>query len=84
MAEETKVAVSELSFREASAELERVVRTLETGEPELEEALTAYARGVELLASLRERLNAAEQQVRVLSESELLQAPDTLSAQSEA
>jgi exodeoxyribonuclease VII small subunit len=84
MAEETKAAVSELSFREASAELERVVRTLETGEPELEEALTAYARGVELLASLRERLNAAEQQVRVLSESELLQAPDTLSAQSEA
>lgn len=59
-------AVSELSFKEASIELEQVVRALESGELELEDALAHYGRGVELLTSLRERLSAAEQKVQVL------------------
>lgn len=65
MAEEKK-AVSELSFKEASLELNDVVRALESGELELEDALEQYGRGVELLNSLRERLNNAEQKVNVL------------------
>lgn len=63
---EEKKAVSELTFKEASTELERVVRSLESGELELEDALEQYGRGVELLKSLRERLNNAEQKVSVL------------------
>jgi exodeoxyribonuclease VII small subunit len=77
--------VSEMSFREASTELERIVRQLEGGDLELEVALDNYARGVELLRSLRERLNDAEQKVRVLLDaSQEVIAPDTTSAPSKA
>ena len=58
--------VAEMSFKEASVELEQIVRALETGDLELEDALERYGRGVELLGSLRERLATAEQKVRVL------------------
>ena len=58
--------VEDMTFREASVELEQIVRALEAGELELEDALGRYARGVELLKSLRERLANAEQKVQVL------------------
>ena len=58
--------IDELTFKEASVELEQVVRSLEGGDLELEDALARYARGVELLRSLRERLSKAEQKVQVL------------------
>ncbi len=58
--------VEELSYKEASQELELIVRALESGELELEESLARYTRGVELIKSLRERLAHAEQQVKVL------------------
>lgn len=56
----------EMSFKEASIELEQIVRSLEAGDLELEESLARYTRGVELLKSLRERLANAEQKVQVL------------------
>ncbi len=58
--------IEDMSFKEASVELEQIVRALEAGDLELEDALARYARGVELLKSLRERLAAAEQKVQVL------------------
>lgn len=58
--------VADMSFKEASVELEQIVRALEAGDLELEDALERYGRGVELLGSLRERLATAEQKVRVL------------------
>lgn len=58
--------VEELSFKQASIELEHIVSALENGSLELEAALDYYRRGVELLSSLRERLTTAEQQVQVL------------------
>ncbi|MBY4796972.1 exodeoxyribonuclease VII small subunit [Collinsella sp. AGMB00827] len=58
--------IDEMSYREASQELERIIRNLESGELELEESLEGYSRGVELLKSLRERLADAEQKVSVL------------------
>lgn len=67
--------IEDLSFREAMSELEGIVALLESGTLELEDSLLKYARGVELLASLKERLNSAEQQVSVLM-GELAQAPD--------
>ena len=74
--------INEMSFREASVELEQIVRALETGNLELEEALERYGRGVELLASLRERLATAEQKVQVLLDATTSAAPvaDTQSA----
>ena len=67
--------INEMSFKEASVELEQTVRALETGNLELEEALERYDRGVQLLASLRERLAAAEQKVRVLLDATAQAAP---------
>ncbi len=58
--------VSELTYCQATAELEQVVRALESNQLELEESLELYKRGVELLASLRSRLSQAEQQVSAL------------------
>ena len=58
--------IDEMTFKEASIELEQIVRSLEAGDLELEESLDRYGRGVELLKSLRARLNDAEQKVRVL------------------
>lgn len=58
--------VEDLSYKEASTELELIIRSLESGEMELEESLKSYTRGVELLKSLRSRLAGAEQKVSVL------------------
>lgn len=78
--------IDEMTFKEASVELEQIVRALEGGELELEESLERYARGVELLKSLRERLSTAEQKVRVLLDATDENAPvtDTASAPSTA
>ncbi|MDI9591354.1 MAG: exodeoxyribonuclease VII small subunit [Acidobacteriota bacterium] len=78
--------VDEMTFKEASVELERIVRSLEQGDLELEESLERYGRGVALLASLRERLSGAEQRVQELVDQ--AEAPaatfDTTSAPSTA
>ena len=77
--------IDELTFKEASVELEQVVRSLEGGDLELEDALARYARGVELLRSLRERLSKAEQKVQVLLDAtDADVAPDTTAAPSTA
>ena len=56
----------ELSFEQALAELEKIVARMESGELSLEEALAAHQRGLELTRSCQQRLEAAQQQVRVL------------------
>ena len=86
MSETTYRPIDEMTFKEASVELEQIVRSLEGGELELEESLERYGRGVELLKSLRERLSSAEQRVRVLLEAtdENAATTDTASAPSTA
>ncbi|MCI1665235.1 MAG: exodeoxyribonuclease VII small subunit [Atopobiaceae bacterium] len=76
--------VEELTFKEASIELEQIVRSLETGDLELEESLKRYGRGVELLRNLRERLSSAEQKVQVLIDTTDSGVTDTQSAPSTA
>lgn len=58
--------VDEMTYKEATTELELIIRALESGDMELEASLESYARGVELLKSLRARLADAEQKVSVL------------------
>ena len=65
MADE-KRPVEELTYKEASRELELIICNLESGDLELEDSLEGYARGVELLKSLRTRLAYAQQKVSVL------------------
>jgi exodeoxyribonuclease VII small subunit len=64
--EDTNRPVEELTFREAMAELDRIVGMLEGNTLELEDSLAHYERGVALLASLQKRLAEAEQKVEVL------------------
>lgn len=58
--------VTELSFKEGLTELDAIVRGLESNQLELEESIESYERGVRLLASLRQRLDEAQQKVTVL------------------
>jgi len=85
MADEKYRNVDELTFKEASVELEQIVRALEGGSLELEDSLERYARGVDILKSLRARLADAEQKVRVLEqEAGTQELTDTTSAPSTA
>lgn len=86
MAEKSYPKIEDMSFKETSIELEQIVRSLENGDLELEESLSRYARGVELLKSLRERLARAEQKVQVLLDATDEDAPvsDTTAAPSTA
>lgn len=68
-------SVEDLSFREAMQELEGIVGLLESNSLELEQSLLSYERGVALLRSLQQRLDAAEQRVEVLM-GELAASPD--------
>ena len=70
--------VDELTYKEASQELERIIRSLESGDMELEESLESYSRGVELLKSLRSRLADADG-TDTLVPSEAADTSDTLS-----
>lgn len=85
MADEPR-KIEDMTFKEASIELEQIVRSLESGDLELEDSLERYSRGVELLRSLRERLANAEQKVRVLLDAtdENAATTDTSSAPSTA
>jgi exodeoxyribonuclease VII small subunit len=56
----------DLSFEQALAELEKIVARMESGELSLEDALAAHKRGLELARSCQSRLEAAQQQVKVL------------------
>lgn len=59
------------SFEAALAELEQVVADMESGKLSLEDSLTAYKRGVELLQRCRGKLDDVQQQVSVLEEGAL-------------
>ena len=61
------------SFEHALAELESIVSQMESGELPLEQSLSAYKRGAELLQFCQKSLADAEQQVRLLNESHQLQ-----------
>ena len=56
----------EPSFEGALAELEKIVARMEGGEVSLEEALAVHRRGLELARFCQQKLEAAQQQVKVL------------------
>lgn len=55
--------ISALSFEEALAELERIVRELETGTTKLEDSINAYQRGARLKAHCEGKLREAQAKV---------------------
>lgn len=60
--------VANLSFEDALAELERIVRGLEGGQQKLEEAITAYERGALLRRHCEAKLAQAESRVQAIVE----------------
>ena len=71
---------AKLNFEQALAELEKIVARMESGELSLEQALATHKRGLELARFCQQKLEAAQQQVKVL-EGEVLKplekvAPD--------
>lgn len=54
------------SFESALTELEQVVADMEAGQMPLEQSLTAYQRGMELLKHCQATLSDAQQQVKIL------------------
>ncbi len=59
------------SYEAALQELEQLVSQLDAGQLPLDQLLTRYQRGAELLAFCRARLEAVENQIKVLEGGEL-------------
>lgn len=63
--------IAPVSYEDAVSELERLVAAMEGGQLPLDRLLENYQRGAELLALCRSRLEAVEQQVKVLEDGQL-------------
>ncbi|MCW5612280.1 MAG: exodeoxyribonuclease VII small subunit [Rubrivivax sp.] len=59
------------SYEQALAELDRLVEQMEAGQLPLDQLLDGYRRGAELLAWCRARLQAVDEQVKVLEDGQL-------------
>jgi exodeoxyribonuclease VII small subunit len=59
------------SYEDALAELERLVAAIEGGQLPLDRLVEGYRRGAELLNYCRGRLEAVEEQVKVLEDGQL-------------
>lgn len=58
-------------YEDALAELDDLVQAMESGRLPLDELMVAYRRGAALLTFCRERLQAVEDQVKVLEDGQL-------------
>ena len=58
--------VENISFEEALKELESIVQQLESGQVKLEEAVTAYEKGVKMQKICEEKLKSAQMKVEKL------------------
>ncbi|MEZ5607382.1 MAG: exodeoxyribonuclease VII small subunit [Burkholderiaceae bacterium] len=64
------------NYGDAVQQLEQLLAQLESGQLPLEELLGQYQRGAELLRYCRERLQAVEDQVKVLDDDGAVRALD--------
>jgi len=55
--------IAAMSFEDALAELEQIVRRLEGGQVKLDEAIMSYERGAQLKQHCERKLNEAQQRV---------------------
>lgn len=72
MARSTASAAAQpASYEDALAELDRLVQAMDSGQMPLDRLLDSYRRGADLLQFCRSRLEAVEQQVKVLEDGQL-------------
>ena len=72
----SKITAAKNTFESALKELESIVNQMESGQLPLEQSLTAYKHGIELLQFCQKSLADVEQQVRILNSANQLQAFD--------
>ncbi len=65
------LAAAPVHYETALAELETLVMQLEGGQMPLDQLLTGYQRGAQLLKFCRDKLEAVENQIKVLEGTEL-------------
>lgn len=71
------VAPEPVSYEAALAELEALVDRMEGGQMPLDQLLDAYRRGAHLLGFCRQRLQAVENQVKLLDDGVLKDWPES-------
>ena len=59
------------SYEQAVAELDVLVQRMEAGQLPLDQLLDSYRRGADLLAWCRQRLQAVEEQVKLLDDGQI-------------
>lgn len=69
----SKITQAKITFESALKELESLVSQMESGQLPLEQSLSTYKRGAELLQFCQKSLADVEQQVRILNETNQLQ-----------
>ena len=62
----TPTASDPVSYEAALEELEQLISRIESGQQPLEQLLAGYERGAQLLSFCRARLEAVENQIKVL------------------
>ena len=67
-ADATSAEIETLTFEQALAELEGIVKALESGQGALEASVAAYQRGAALRAHCERKLAEAEQKVQAIVE----------------
>jgi exodeoxyribonuclease VII small subunit len=71
MPRSSPAAPESATYEQALAELERLVQAMEGGQMPLDQLLSSYQRGAELLQLCRTRLQAVEDQVKLLEDGQL-------------
>ena len=71
MPRSSAAAPESASYEQALAELETLVAAMEAGKMPLDQLLATYKRGAELLQHCRSRLQAVEDQVKLLEDGQL-------------
>ena len=59
-----------ISFEEALASLEEIVKKMEYGELTLDESISSFEEAIKLVKICNEKIESAEQKVRILTERE--------------
>lgn len=60
------VKKNDISFEEALKDLEKIVEDLNNGDMELEKAITAYEKGIQLKNICEERLKNAQERIQLI------------------
>ncbi len=68
MANEKETAQEELTLEESFDRLEQILTTLEDGEISLEDSFALYQKGMALVKSCNEKIDAVEKKILIMNE----------------